>query len=56
MRLSSFAMIKNVAALLPPFLDQLATFFDYSAILDQQPPLFRSLSLVPIFAIRESSP
>jgi predicted O-methyltransferase YrrM len=34
MRLACFTMMKNESALISPFLDQLATFFDYSAILD----------------------
>ena len=34
MRLACFTMMKNETALLSPFLDQLAAFFDYSVILD----------------------
>jgi Glycosyl transferase family 2 len=34
MRLACFTMIKNEAALLPAFLDQLEAFFDYATILD----------------------
>lgn len=36
MKIASFTMMRNEAAILDPFLDQLQCFFDYSAIVDHQ--------------------